>query len=127
MPRPLGTTFADLLGKLTVVRVECSKCGRFGRYPLHRLIRIKNDPAGASAPRGRAREYFTSDIPSITDIARTSRDFRVVPTADSCTAAKESHSITSSAVPSRCGSNSRPSVGAVLRLMTSANLVDCCN
>jgi hypothetical protein len=26
------------VGKLTVVRVECSKCGRFGRYPLHRLI-----------------------------------------------------------------------------------------
>jgi hypothetical protein len=42
MPRRLGTTFADLLGKLTVVRVECSKCGRFGRYPLHRLIdRVK--------------------------------------------------------------------------------------
>src|SRR5690348_2241631 len=36
--RPIGTTFADLLGKLTVLRVECSKCGRFGRYPLHRLI-----------------------------------------------------------------------------------------
>jgi hypothetical protein len=34
----LGTTFADLLGKLTVIRVECAKCGRFGRYPLHRLI-----------------------------------------------------------------------------------------
>jgi hypothetical protein len=27
-----------LLGKLTVTRVECSKRGRFGRYPLHRLI-----------------------------------------------------------------------------------------
>jgi hypothetical protein len=38
MSRPIGTTFADLLGKLTAVRVECSKCGRSGRYPLHRLI-----------------------------------------------------------------------------------------
>jgi len=38
MPRPIGTTFADLLGKLTVVRVECPKCGRLGRYHLHRLI-----------------------------------------------------------------------------------------
>ena len=38
MARPLGITFAGLLGKLTVVRVECTKCGRFGRYPLHRLI-----------------------------------------------------------------------------------------
>src|SRR6516165_2409037 len=45
MPRPIGTTFADLLGKLTVVRVECSKYGRFGRYPLHRLI----DRHGATA------------------------------------------------------------------------------
>jgi hypothetical protein len=38
MPPPIGTTFANLLGKLTVLRVECSKCGRFGRYPLHRLM-----------------------------------------------------------------------------------------
>jgi len=38
MPRPIRTTFADLLDKLTVVRVECSKCGRSGLYPLHRLI-----------------------------------------------------------------------------------------
>src|SRR5262249_43228361 len=38
MPGPPDTTFAAFLGKLTVVRVECSKCGRFGRYPLHRLI-----------------------------------------------------------------------------------------
>jgi hypothetical protein len=32
MPRPIGTTFGDLVGKLIVVRVECTKCGRFGRY-----------------------------------------------------------------------------------------------
>ena len=38
MARPIGTTFADLLGKLTVLRVECSKCGRFGRYPFQHLI-----------------------------------------------------------------------------------------
>jgi hypothetical protein len=48
VPRPLGTTFANLLGKLTVVRVECSKCGRFGRYPLHRLIEL---PAQARRQR----------------------------------------------------------------------------
>jgi len=29
MPRPIGTTFADLLGKLTVVLVECSKLALF--------------------------------------------------------------------------------------------------
>jgi hypothetical protein len=38
MPGPFGTTFGDLVGKLTVLRVECTKCGRFGRYPLRRLI-----------------------------------------------------------------------------------------
>ena len=38
MPRPVGATFGDLVGKLTVVRVQCSKCGRFGRYPPRRLI-----------------------------------------------------------------------------------------
>ena len=44
MPRrPTGATFADLLGKLAVVRVECSKCGRFGRYPLRRLIDQQGD------------------------------------------------------------------------------------
>jgi hypothetical protein len=36
MPRPIGTTFADLLGKLTVGRML--EVRRFGRYPLHRLI-----------------------------------------------------------------------------------------
>jgi hypothetical protein len=38
MSRPLSTTLGDLLGKLTVLRIECSKCGRFGRYPLQQLI-----------------------------------------------------------------------------------------
>jgi hypothetical protein len=38
MSRPFGTIFGDLVGKLDVLRVECPKCGRFGRYPLRRLI-----------------------------------------------------------------------------------------
>jgi hypothetical protein len=38
MPRAIDTTLGHLLGKLTVLRVECSKCGQFGRYPLPRLI-----------------------------------------------------------------------------------------
>jgi RNase P subunit RPR2 len=38
MPGSIGTTFGDLVGKLTVLRVQCTKCGRFGRYPLRRLI-----------------------------------------------------------------------------------------
>jgi hypothetical protein len=38
MPRRIGTAFGDVVGKLDVLRVECSKCGRFGRYALRRLI-----------------------------------------------------------------------------------------
>ena len=37
-PCPPGTTFGDLVGKLTVLRVEFSKCGGFGRYSLRKLI-----------------------------------------------------------------------------------------
>jgi len=30
--------FRDLIGKLEVLTIECDKCGRRGRYHLHRLI-----------------------------------------------------------------------------------------
>jgi len=59
MHRPIGTTFADLLGKLTVVRVECSKCGRFGRYHLRRLI----DQHGGNATIIDWLEQLTADCP----------------------------------------------------------------
>jgi hypothetical protein len=32
MPRGGSLTPADLIGKLDVLRVECAKCGRSGRY-----------------------------------------------------------------------------------------------
>jgi len=38
MPRDGSITFGDLLGKLDVLRVECGKCGRSGRYSVPRLI-----------------------------------------------------------------------------------------
>ena len=38
MPREGAITFRDLVGKLEVLNVECDKCGRRGRYRLHRLI-----------------------------------------------------------------------------------------
>jgi hypothetical protein len=37
MPRSY-LIFGDIEGKLDVLRVECSKCGRKGRYQLHKLI-----------------------------------------------------------------------------------------
>ena len=38
MPREGAIIFRDLVGKLEVLNVECDKCGRRGRYHLHRLI-----------------------------------------------------------------------------------------
>jgi hypothetical protein len=38
MVRDGSLTPADLLGKLDVLRVLCTKCDRAGRYPIARLI-----------------------------------------------------------------------------------------
>ena len=38
MPRDGAIIFSDLVGKLDVVRVVCSKCERGGAYRLERLI-----------------------------------------------------------------------------------------
>jgi hypothetical protein len=38
MPRDGAIIFRDLVGKLGVLNVESDKCGRRGRYHLHRLI-----------------------------------------------------------------------------------------
>jgi hypothetical protein len=39
MPRDGSLTPADLIGKLDVLRVECAKCSRSGRYHVDRLMR----------------------------------------------------------------------------------------
>ena len=38
MPRDGAIIFSDLIGKLDVLRVVCSKCQRSGQYQLRRLI-----------------------------------------------------------------------------------------
>jgi hypothetical protein len=38
MPRDGSLTPADLVGKLGVLRVECTKCDRSGRYHVDRLV-----------------------------------------------------------------------------------------
>jgi hypothetical protein len=38
MPREGAIIFSDLIGKLDVLRIECAKCGRSGRYRLADLI-----------------------------------------------------------------------------------------
>ena len=36
--QPRLLTFGDIEGKLDVLRVECTKCDRKGRYHVHKLI-----------------------------------------------------------------------------------------
>jgi hypothetical protein len=38
VPRDGAIIFGDLIGKLDMLRVECGKCGRAGRYRLADLI-----------------------------------------------------------------------------------------
>ncbi len=38
MPRDGAIIFSDLIGKLDLLRIECPKCGRKGRYRLADLI-----------------------------------------------------------------------------------------
>jgi hypothetical protein len=38
MPRDGSIIFSDLIGKLDLLRIECSKCGRAGQYRLADLI-----------------------------------------------------------------------------------------
>jgi hypothetical protein len=38
MPRDGAIIFGDLIGKLDMLRIECAKCGRSGRYRLADLI-----------------------------------------------------------------------------------------
>jgi hypothetical protein len=64
MPRDGAIIFRDLVGKLDVLNVECDKCGRRGRYHLHRLIERYgidaklfdwSDDITADCPRKQAR------------------------------------------------------------------------
>jgi predicted nucleic acid-binding Zn ribbon protein len=53
--------FRDLVGKLDVPNVECDKCGRRGRYHVHRLVERYGidaklfDWSDADCPRKQAR------------------------------------------------------------------------
>ena len=60
MPGSGAITFGDLCGKLELLRLECSKCGRSGRYRVARLMR----ECGADATLTEWRERLTADCPS---------------------------------------------------------------
>jgi hypothetical protein len=67
-----------------------------------------------------------SALPPIADIAERDLDVRFVPKADVLRCGEERrYSITSSAVASSLSGTAKPSALAVLRLMTSSNLVGC--
>jgi hypothetical protein len=60
MPRDGATIFADLIGKLDVLRVACEKCGRDGGcYGLSRLI----DKRGRDATVIDWLDELTADCP----------------------------------------------------------------
>jgi hypothetical protein len=40
MPRDCSLTPADLIGKLEILRVECAKCDRRGRYRVDHLVTL---------------------------------------------------------------------------------------
>jgi hypothetical protein len=76
--------------------------------------------------RNARQEQMFSGLSPIADISWTRQRFRVVPEPDSCTAAnKDRYSITSSALACSIRGTARPSDLAVLRLITSSNLVGC--
>ena len=56
---PLIITFRDIVGKLDVLRVDCDKCGRRGRYHLDRLI----ERYGLDAKLFEWSDEITADCP----------------------------------------------------------------
>ena len=59
MPRDGAIIFADLIGKLDLLRVACDNCRRDGRYGLNRLI----EPRGRDAKLIDWLDEITADCP----------------------------------------------------------------
>ena len=59
MPRNGSHTFADLRRRLAMLRLECAKCGRAGRYSLAKLI----EERGADTTLNEWRDSLTADCP----------------------------------------------------------------
>ena len=52
--------FGDIEGKLDVLRVECTKCARKGRYRVHKLI----EKYGRKANMMKWKEQLNGDCPN---------------------------------------------------------------
>jgi hypothetical protein len=59
MPGRSYLIFGDIEGKLDVLRVECTKCARKGRYSVRRLI----EKYGREANMMKWKEQLNSDCP----------------------------------------------------------------
>jgi hypothetical protein len=65
IPRDGAVIFRDIVGKLDVLNVECDKCGRRGRYHLHRLIERYGIDAKLTGPtrlRPTSREKHSGNL-----------------------------------------------------------------
>jgi hypothetical protein len=58
-PENLPLIFGDIDGKLDVLRVECTKCDRRGRYHVHKLI----EKYGRMGNLMNWREMLNADCP----------------------------------------------------------------
>ena len=68
---PRDRAFGDLIGKLGVLRIECAKCGRSGKYRLARLI----------AKYGRDEKLFSWTDKLTADCPRSARGATATPAA----------------------------------------------
>jgi hypothetical protein len=59
MPREGAIIFGDIVGKLDVLRVECDKCGRAGRYHVDWLV----ERYGLDAKLFEWSDEITTDCP----------------------------------------------------------------
>jgi hypothetical protein len=72
MPREGAIIFGDLIGKLALLRIECPKCGRVGRYRVADLVArygpdeklfAFTDDVTANCKRRRAHSAVRRDLP----------------------------------------------------------------
>src|SRR5215469_9721894 len=118
----------SLIGDRRRSLIDDSSCGE-----TLNLIQVKNELShrrtGMSAlgqKRTLGHVRAMSALPPKADIGTQPRDVRFVPKADILRCGKEGrYSITSSASASSLSGIVKPSVLAVLRLITNSNLVDC--
>jgi hypothetical protein len=68
MPRDGAIIFADIVGKLEILRIECPVCGRRGQYRVDRLV----ERYGLNEKINRWSDDVTADCPR--KIARNHND-----------------------------------------------------